>query len=220
DPLTPVLAEILDFGPGGIAELGTDAGAIAARRWQAAIASALELAQVPYEIVSESSTVEQLSRYRAVIAPTLERVDRALWSTLRTLADAKKTVVVIGPGTPSRDELDQSLADAPPRRVGRLKDGSLDDLPGLAADLGALAEQGDWQIERPEDVRAHVFADEAGKARVVFVLSDAATARTATLLTPPNVRLRDPFSNEAVVPTNGRVTIAVPPRGVRMWIID
>ncbi len=263
DPLTPVLAEILDFGPGGAAELGTDADAIAARRWQTAITAALELAQVPYEIVSESATVDHLARYRAVIAPTLDRVDRALWTTLRELAEAKRgiaslgsaearsdaqrrggtiaslgsaearsdaqrrgdTIVVIGPGTPTRDELDRPLADPAPKRIGRLKQGSLDDVPGLAADLGALA--GDlpdsadaWQIERPDDVRAHAFADAEGKVRAVFVLSDAAVARTAMLLVPPNVRLRDPFSAEGVVPANGRASIAVPPRGVRMYLVD
>ncbi len=218
DPLTPVLAEVLDFGPGGAAELGTDAAAISARRWQTAILSALELAQVKYEIVSESATAEQLARYRAVIAPTLDRVDRTLWATLRSLS---KTIVVIGPGTPTRDELDQPLADPAPKRVGRLKAGSLDDLPGLAQDLGALAEIAEvWQIERPDDVRAHAFADPQGAVRAVFILSDAAVARTATLLVPPNTRLREPFTSEGIVPTNGRASIAVPPRGVRMYIVD
>lgn len=218
DPLTPVLAEVLDFGPGGAAELGTDANAIAMRRWQTALASALELAQVPYEIVSESATVEQLSRYRAVIAPTLERVDRTLWSTLRGLT---KTIVVIGPGTPTRDETDRPLVDPAPKRVGRLKAGSLDDLPGLAQDLGALAESAEaWQIERPDEIRAHVFADEQGAVRAVFILSDAAVARTATLLVPPNTRLREPFTSEAIAPVNGKASIAVPARGVRMYVVD
>jgi len=222
DPLTPVLAEVLDLGPGGAAELGTDRDAIAARRWQTALASALELAQVPYEIVSESATAEELARYRVVIAPTLERVDRALWSVLRELADRKQTIVVIGPGTPTRDELDQPLVDPAPKRVGRLKAGSLDDLPGLAQDLGSLG--GDladlWQIERPDDVRVHAFADPDGVVRAVFVLSDAEVARTATLLVPAGVRLREPFSNEGLVPTGGRASIAVPPRGVRMYLVD
>jgi beta-galactosidase len=219
DPLTPVLAEVLDFGPGGAAELGTDEGAIAARRWQAAITSALELAQVPYEIVSEAATAEQLARYRAVIAPTIDRVDRTLWSTLRSLAEARKAIVVIGPGTPTRDEHDQPLQEPVPKRVGRLKAGSLDDLPGLAQDLGALAEIADvWQVERPDDVRCHAFADDKGTVRAVFVLSDATTARTATLLTP-NVRLRDVFSTEVIAST-GRATIAVPPRGVRFYIVE
>ena len=111
-------------------------------------------------------------------------------------------IVVIGPGTPTRDELDQPLADPAPKRVGRLKQGSLDDLSGLAQDLGALAgELADtWQIERPDDVRAHAFADADGKVLAVFVLSDAAVARTAILLVPSNVRLRDPFSGEGLVP--------------------
>lgn len=227
DPLTPVLAEVIDFGPGGAAELGTDPGAIAARRWQTALAAALELAQVPYEIVSESATAPQLARYRAVIAPTLERVDRGLWSTLHALAERRANgaggpILVIGPGTPVRDELDRPLAEPAPRRVGRLKAGSLDDLPGLAQDLGALADggDGDWQLERPDDVRAHVFTDAGGAVRAVFVLSDAAVVRTAILRVPTGVRLRDPLSSEGVVPTGGRASLAVPPYGVRMYVVD
>ena len=47
-----------------------DPGAIAARRWRTADASALELAQVPYAIVDESAPEDELARYRAVIVPT------------------------------------------------------------------------------------------------------------------------------------------------------
>src|SRR5690606_20417313 len=65
DPVTPVLADTLDLGPGGAAELGTDADAIAARRWQDATAHALELAQVPYAIVDESASEDELARYKA-----------------------------------------------------------------------------------------------------------------------------------------------------------
>ena len=54
----------------------------------------------------------------------------------------------------------------------------------------------------------------------MFILSDAAVARTASLLVPANVRLREPFSNEVVVPMNGRASIAVPPRGVRFYLVD
>ena len=58
DPMTPVLADVLGLGPGGAAELGLDAAALAARKWQTAICRALELAQVPYVIVDETASAD------------------------------------------------------------------------------------------------------------------------------------------------------------------
>jgi beta-galactosidase len=234
DPMTPVVAEALGLGPGGAAELGTDAGAIAARRWQGALAGALELAQVPYEIVSEAATEPELARYRAIVLPTIERVDRGLWQRVRAVAEARRTILVIGPGTPVRDELDQPLDEPPPRRIGRLKEGSLDDLPGLAADLAGIAAAGApttaigdgdlpdaWQIERPDEVRAMAYADAAGAVRVVFVASDAGKPASAVLLTGERAQqLRDPFTSERIRIAGGRATVAVPPRGVRMFVVE
>jgi beta-galactosidase len=221
DPVTPVLAEALSLGPAGAAELGTDAGAIASRRWQTAIARALELAQVPYVIVDEATPEDELARYRAVIAPTLDRIDHGLFGRLRALVEHKRAIVVIGPGTPARDELDQPLADPLPKRLGRLKAGSLDDLPGLAEDLAALAGElpEAWHVERPDDVRAFAHADAGGAVRVVFVVSDAERAVTAVLLAEGK-SLRDPLANETLSVTNGRAHVSVPPRGVRMLIVQ
>ena len=215
DPMTPLVADALGLGPGGAAELGTDAGAIAARKWQTAIASALELAQVPYTIVDEATP---LDGYRAVIVPTLDRVDRGLWQRISSLAEHKKAIVVIGPGTPTRDELDQPLGEPAPRRVGRLKAGSLEDLRGLADDLGALVEASElWQVERPDGVRTHVFED-ATRVRVVFVLSDLDKPTSATLFADGT--LRDPFTNERIAAKDGKAQIALGPRGVRMFVVD
>nr|MDQ3365704.1 hypothetical protein [Myxococcota bacterium] len=203
--------------------LGSDAGAGLARRWQTALSAALELAQVPYAIVDEAATAEELAGFRAVIVPTGARVDHGLWRRITTLAEHRKTIVVIGPGTPTRDELDQPLVDAPPRRVGRLKEGSLEDLRGLADDLIALAGElpEAWQIERPDDVRALAYADASGVTRVVFVVSDAAKPVTAVLLTDEHARqLRDPFSSERVQVANGKASIVLPTRGVRMLLVE
>jgi beta-galactosidase len=233
DPATPVLAEALGLGPGGAAELGTDRAAIAARRWRDALAGALELAQVPYAIVGEAATEAELARYRAIVLPTIERVDRALWNRVRAVVEARRSILVIGPGTPVRDELDQPLDEPPPRRIGRLKEGSLEDLPGLAADLAGIAAAGAptgaygkgdhpdaWLIERPEEVRAMAYADERAVVRVVFVASDAGKPVTAVLLAGEAKQLRDPFTAERIRVTGGRATIALPPRGVRMFIVE
>ncbi|HEU4727376.1 MAG TPA: beta-galactosidase [Kofleriaceae bacterium] len=244
DPMTPVVGELLRLGPAGAAELGGDAAAVLARRWQAAIARALDLARVPYTVVDESATEAELAELRAVIAPTFDRIDRGLAHTLRALAEhpatahagtpagerpreraaRKRVVVVIGPGTPAHDELGQPLLpDSLPRRVGRLKAGSLEDLPGLAADLAALAgEPSDaWQIERPDDVHAYAHADPEGEVRVVFVASDVDRPVSAVLLVGETTRaLRDPFGHERVLVAGGRATIALAPRGVRMLVVE
>ena len=225
DPATPVVAELLGLGPAGAAELGDDAGAIAARRWHAAVCRALELARVPYVIVDDSVGVDELLGVRAVIAPTLDRIDRGLAHTLRAVVERghRATTVVIGPGTPTQDELGQPLGDALPRRVGRLKAGSQDDLAGLAADLAALAAGDDdaWVIERPDEVCAYAHADAAGAVRAVIVASDVARPVTATLLADASARrLRDPFSHERVVVEAGRAAIALPARGVRLLIVE
>jgi len=239
EPVTPVLAERLGLGPGGAAELGTDPAAITARRWLTAIASALELAQVPYVLVDDATPEAELARYRAVIAPTTSRVDRGLWTRLRALAEhprgtaspadaaahaeARRVIVVVGPDTPTVDELGQPLADPPPRRVGRIRAGSLDDLPGLAADLAALA--GDlpeaWQVERPEGVRSFAYADASGTARLLFVVNDAPRAVTATLLADPAITaFRDPFTDETLRVSGGRLAIPLPPLGVRVGTLS
>jgi beta-galactosidase len=223
DPVTPVIAEVLGLGPGGAAELGADPAAVAHRRWIAAITRALDLARAPYALVDESAGEDELAGYRAVIVPTLARIDRGLAHTLRALAEHKRAIVVIGPGTPTHDELGQPLGDALPRRVGRLKAGSLDDIPGLATDLAALAgEPSDaWQIERPDEVHAYAHADAGGQVRVVFVASDLARPTTALLLVDDTARaLRDPFSHERIALADGRATVALAPRGVRMLIVE
>ena len=223
DPVTPMLADMLQLGPGGAAELGSDAAAITARRWQTAIARALELAQVPYAIVDEATPEGELAHYRAVIAPTQNRIDRGLWQRLRALAEHKRAIVVIGPATPHHDELDQQLDEPPPKRIGKLNEASLDDVAGLADDLVALAGElsEDWHVERPDDVRTFAYADAAGAVRVVFVVSDAEKPVTATVLaSEAATTLRDPLAHETLRAAGGKLAVAMPPRGVRMLIVD
>ncbi|HEY5950239.1 MAG TPA: beta-galactosidase [Kofleriaceae bacterium] len=223
DPVTPILADALSLGPGGAAELGSDADAISARRWQTSIARALELAQVPYAIVDEATSEAELAHYRAVIAPTQHRIDRGLWQRLRALAEHKRAVVVIGPSTPTRDELDQPLDEPAPKRIGKLNEGSLDDVGGLSDDLVALAGElsEDWTVERPDDVRTMAYVDAAGATRVVFVVSDAGKPVTAVVLAGESATtLRDPLANETLRVIGGKLSVAMPPRGVRMLIVD
>ncbi|HTL37205.1 MAG TPA: beta-galactosidase [Kofleriaceae bacterium] len=223
DPMTATLSDAIDLGPGGFAELGTDAAAIASRRWQHAIARALELAQVPYAIVDEATPEDELATYRAVIAPTPgPRIDRGLWQRLRALAEHKRAVVVVGPATPAHDELDQPLNEPAPKRVGKLKEGSLEDIAGLADDLAGLAGETSeaWHVERPDNVRTTAFASPDGATRVVFVISDAERATTAIVLAGEGATSLRDVHGERLRVDGGRVTVPMPARGVRMFVVE
>lgn len=220
DPMTPVLAELLGLGAGGATELGRDPAAIASRKWRLAVCRALELAQVPYMLVPETTPVAELAAYRAVIVPTLDRLDHRVFASLNALAEAKRTICVIGPVTPVRDELERPLPGPLAKRIGKLNLGSLEDLRGLAEDLVALAgEQPEtWHVERPDDVRTSVFVDATDQARCVFVINDSDRAVTAVVLAEGS-SLQDAITGEIFAITAGRAPLAIHARGVRMFRI-
>jgi len=221
DPLPPAVSELLDLGPGHGAELGRDPAAIAHRRWFDAVAAALDLARVAYTIVDEGAPLERFLAVRAIVCPTLDRVDRRLWTTLGQAA-AEKRVVVIGPDTPTRDELDRPLGDhaAPPRKAGRMRPGSLDDLAGLAGDLAALAPPDDWIVERPAGVLIDVFEDTAGRVRVLLVLNPGERRVSARVLVPAATAVRDPLSGDRFEEVDGRLAVPLGGHDARMLVVE
>jgi len=224
EPMTPILLEAIGLGPGGLAELGRDDDAALHRRWFDACAHALDAAHVSYVIVDESAPIDRLRGFAAVIAPTLDRVDRALWRTLHRLAD-DKAVVVFGPHAPTRDELGHPLGDdlAPPRRAGRIRAGSLDDLAGLADDLAALAGDaaGEWVARRPAGVIAAPFADPEGRVRALAVTSLATRAVTAEITAPPRTAIHDAATGEAFTAgATGVLQIPLAARSARLFVLD
>src|SRR6185503_15691932 len=105
---------------------------------------------------------------------------------------------------------------------GKLNEGSLNDIAGLADDLVALAGElsDDWHVERPDDVRTMAYADAAGEVRVVFVVSDAAKPTTAVVLAGERTKsLRDPLAGETFEVADGRVRIAMAARSVRLLTV-
>ncbi len=226
DPLPPALAEALGLGGAGATALGRDPAAIASRMWRLAVCRALDLAQVPYALVAETTPVAELAGYRAVILPTLDRIDHTAFASLQALVSAKQTICVIGPTMPARDELERplpALAEAIAKRIGKLNPGSLDDLPGLAEDLAALAgERAEtWRVERPagvDSVNTTVWTDAAGTARCLFVLNDGDRDVTAVVVAEGSA-LRDAITGERIEVAHERARIAVHPRGVRMFAI-
>ncbi len=221
DPVTPVVAEMLGLGPAGAAELSRDDGAVRHRRWFAAIQRALQLAQVPYVLVDESCPAERLASFRAVIAPTFDRIDRGLLAALAVVAEHKR-VVVVGPDTPTRDELGQPLGDAAlPRRAGRMRVGSVDDIEGLADDLAGLVEAPDaWTVERGHDVDCAVHVDDGGAPRAFFVINRGARPARAAVRTPARLDARDAITGERIVGGDETIELDVPAHAVRMLIVE
>jgi len=203
DPITPVIGEFLGLGPAGAAELSRDLAATEQRRWFAAVEIALALAQVPYEIVDEACPVEQLARYRAVVLPTIDRVDRAAWKRLHQVAK-RGTRVICGPGRPTRDEYDRPLGDDArlPSRAGLIREESRTDLPSLAADLEQVAGElpNVWVTVNGVPVDCSVFADKDGRARLCFVGNRDAEPCRAQLAVPPGAQLDDPFAGSSFSP--------------------
>lgn len=221
DPLPPLAGELLGLGVAGSAELARDPAAALHRRWFDAAARALDLAGVPYAIVDEGAALDHLLAHDAIVAPTLHRVDRALWRKLNQAA-AHKRVVVLGPETPTLDELGEPLgADAAiPRRAGFMRPGSVSDVPGLADDLAALAPVDDWYVERPAGLTVDVFLDAHAHPRAAVLANPGDRASTARLVVPPDTTLIDVLSGDAFTSAAGVAAVPMPARDVRLFRVD
>lgn len=229
DPLTPVLSEFVGLGPSGSAELALDRNSAEHRRWLIACESALDLAGVPYDIVDEGAPADRLASYRAVIVPTLERVDRGLWRTLHALASTD-TVVVVGPEQPSLDHRGVALGDDAglPARAGLIRVDSIDDLNGFADDLTDVASStgelpGDWLAET-DDIDCTVFVGEDEQPVVLFVANRSAKQITAELSADgvsKHTRLIDPLAMDtSFAIESDLVSIPLKPYQLRVLIID
>lgn len=221
DPISPVLVDALGIGPAGAAELARDPSAAAQRRFGLAVQRALALAQIPYDILDEEVPLETLERYRAVVVPTVGRIDAGLWERLHQLGD---TTLVVGPEAPSRDELGRPLADtALPPRTGVMASASLADPEGLADDLEALVEADlgtCWITDRAREVDCSVLEDGEGRPRLVVVGNRGADAVTADVLVPAGVALRDPWADRLLEARGDVALVALAPHQVRLLIVE
>jgi beta-galactosidase len=214
DPLSPVVGELLTraLGPGGAAELARDPAPARHRRWFDAVLTALDRAGVPTAILDEDTGDDAWLEHSLFVAPTLDRVDRALWKRLRAAAD-RGAQVIAGPERPSRDELDQPLGDDArlPRHLGLIRPDSLDDIDGLAHDLAqAAGADPDWRARAPAHLS--LFDDAAGKVRALTVGNPTDQPLSVTLEAPAGVALEDPWSGAI------RGSISLDPYGVR-WLL-
>lgn len=218
DPASPLLGEFLGLGPAGAAELGLDDDAAEYRRWVNAVEAALAMAQIPYDIVDEGVDPGRLAGYRAVIAPTLDRVDADVWRRLGHAAN-RGVRVVAGPREPTRDQWGNPLAAALPKGAGLIRPESIDDLEGLAGDLTELA--GDledvWVTAEPSPVDLSVFRDADGTPVVLFAAETAGDGITCDVLVPPGCRLDDVITGESLAETEGAAVLELGRWQVRMF---
>lgn len=204
DPLPHMVLDWLRPGPAGSAELSREPIArqhrLLANRWEAA----LDRAAVPYVIVDEDVAEERLSRFAAVVTPTLKRVDRALWRKLKSLA-TRGVKVVVGPEAPALDEWGVALgedAGAPPGVLVAA------DEEALLREIGGFREETPRAWIRSGDggdgrVDTAVFEDASGIARVLFVANPSGTRIVAELMA--GVAATDTFTGERV--TDARLAL-------------
>jgi len=223
DPLPPLFAELLAPGPAGAAELALDRAPALHRRWEDAVLAALDRAGLGAALLDEEAPDEPWAAPRLLILPTLDRVDRATWRRLREAA-ARGARVVIGPGRPSRDELDRPLGEdaALPRRVGLMRAGSLDDIDGLARDLAAAA--GEDAAAAPVraaggEVHVSIFEDAGGAPRAVLVGNPQPGPCTAVLSLAPGLALRDPGGGGLPGARGAEVELPLGPHAVRLLLV-
>lgn len=221
--LGSLLEGLLPPGTNDRASLARDLDAAASRRWTEAAIDALELAQIPYRVVDEGCAPEAFAGVRAVIAPTLRRVDRGAWQRLHELARGG-AVVIAGPERPRCDERGRELGDdaALPARAGLMRTASLEDPEGLADDLaevaGELSEL--WLTAEQGEVDCSLFSDPSGAPRVLFVSNRRAAAVVADVLVPAGVALEDAITGETLRPgRDGVVDVRLEPLQIAMLLV-
>tara|TARA_R110002096_G_scaffold16898_2_gene57689 strand:- start:16946 stop:18679 length:1734 start_codon:yes stop_codon:yes gene_type:complete len=223
DSATPAITEWMGLGPSGSAELALDASARLYPRWLAAIREALDLVEVPYLLLGESELHRIDGSTKAVVAPTLRRVDGAVWGALHALGITGMPVV-LGPELPIEDELGRPLGDegGMPQGGGLLAAESLEDIEGLAADVLGLAGELDdlWIAPESPSATCTPFYDEEGQVPLLFVRNRDAAAATAAVNVPVGCTLRDGLTGEAIGEEEGIATLSLAPCETRIFRVE
>ncbi len=224
-PIPSLLSGLLDCGDSGVAAFGADDDARVTASWYGAIRRALELFEIPYLIVDEATSLTRLSRFSAIICPTIRRIDAGLWEKLRAIAGTSEndTKVILGPGRPSVDALEQPLDEsALVAGMGLLRPETLTDLDALGADLSAIAGpfSDDWIAADEPDVHCDILTDSLGHASLLVVVNRASLTKMATVTVPPGVKLRDGLSGEIIEASDdGWVQIELSRQSARIFIV-
>ncbi len=213
----------MQLGPSGSAELSLDESARRYPRWVAAVTEALDLAEVPYQLLGERDLHKITSETSAVVAPTLRRIDGSVWGALHALGMTGMRVV-LGPGVPREDEFGDSLGDASamPQGAGLLAAESLDDLEGLAADLLGLAgELGDlWIAPESANATCTPFYDDTETVRLCFVRNRGSSELRANVNVPLGCVLRDGITGTCIEEAGGIAEVALLADEVRIFAVE
>ncbi len=221
DALPSVVSDLMQLGPTGHAELSTDTNARNYPKWVRAVQKALELSQLPYQLVDEECLHLLGPSTKAVIFPTLQRVNGGTWAALHALA-AAGIRIVIGPEMPSEDEFGLSLGrDCPaPRGVGVLAHESLSDIEGLSEDLLGLAgDLDDLWIAPGNQVHCSLFENDAGEAKALLVGNPEVEAQEVMVNVPVDVALEDVLTGERFPSVDGVASFSLDEGDLRFFQI-
>lgn len=223
DSATPAVTEWMGLGPSGHAELALDVSARRYPRWLDAVREALDFVEVPYLLLDESELHRIDSSTKAVVAPTLRRVDGAVWGALHALGITGMPVV-LGPDVPVEDELGAPLGAQGdmPQGAGLLAAESLEDREGLAADLLGLAgELSDlWIAPQTPDATCSPFYDDNNKVRLVFVRNRGPERITADVNVEVGCVLRDGITGDDVVEEEGIAAVPLAAFATRIFRVE
>ncbi|MBL4635380.1 MAG: beta-galactosidase [Kofleriaceae bacterium] len=222
DALPSALSELMQLGPSGHAELSTDTSAQTYPKWVRAVQKALDLCQLPYQLVDEECLHLLDNSTKAVIFPTLKRVNGGTWAALHALS-AAGIRIVIGPEMPSEDEFGQNLGqDCPaPRGVGMLAHESLSDIEGLSEDLLGLAgDLDDLWIAPGNQVHCSLFENETGEAKALFVGNPETESQEVMVNVPVDVVLEDVLTGERFPSVDGVASFSLDDGDLRFFVVS
>lgn len=214
--LVPELPPVLARAVGADAlDLGADGAHGQHQRTIRTIEAALRTAQIPYCHVDERAEIDGV---RALIVPTLDRIDAELWQRLHEWG--RDRTVILGPRRPTRDAFDQPLADARlPKRCGLFGPESADDVAALADDLlsacGELDE--DFIVPEEPDVDCTVLR---GQGTLLVVANHGSRDREQLELLASG-RMWDPYTGEHLDPDRrGSARLSLKRRQVRLFVSE
>jgi hypothetical protein len=102
-----------------------------------------------------------------------------------------------------------------------MRAGSLDDVPGLADDLGAIVPPPEaWTVARGRDVDCMPLAAPDGTVRAAVIVNRSAKAQRIELRATGGVSARDPFGGEAPRTTGDDMSLTVASHGARLLVVD
>jgi hypothetical protein len=187
------------------------------------VQAALDRAEVPYQLVDENSLHTIDAGTKALVLPTLRRVDGGLWAALHALS-ATGMRIVIGPELPREDELGVPLGpDAvQPSGSGLIAAETLDDIDELSGAMLDLAgELSDlWIAPEAEAVDCSIYCDDGDAPRALFVGNSRDEAQAARVNVPEACVLRDAITGEECREEAGIAAISLAPYQVRLFVVQ